>query len=229
MYQQIRKLFSRLWSSDTGPYPLLVILLVTAFVLTPFLTERSSEPVILDFALSLILLSGAFSLSSKTPVRLFALVIASLPPILRWMGGLFSGKVFLSTDILISVGALSFFVLLIFSGFVNRGRNQAHRIAGAVTVYLMLGIIWAKLYELVELLSPGAFRTSDGESLNTASLTYFSFVSLATMGYGDITPIHIVARNLAVLEAVTGQLFLVILISRLVSEGSGKSEKDQGK
>jgi hypothetical protein len=55
---------------------------------------------------------------------------------------------------------------------------------------------------------------------------YFSFVTLATLGYGDFTPVNMVARNLAILEAITGQLYLVILIAKLVSEGAAKSGKE---
>jgi hypothetical protein len=228
MRHWIDKILSRLWSLEKGPYALLILLVLTAFVLTPLLSARLVAPIFLDVAFSLILLSGAFNLSSKTSVRLLALVIASLPSAFRWLEGTVFGKAFVATDLLISVAALTFFAVLIFAGFVVKSRISAHRIAGAVTVYLMLGVVWARLYEVVELLSPGAFRTREGEAINPANLTYFSFVTLATTGYGDISPIHIVARNLAVLEAVTGQLFLVILISRLVAEGSGKSEKDQG-
>jgi len=81
------------------------------------------------------------------------------------------------------------------------------------------------LYQVVKLASSGAFRVSAGEAPNGAILVYLSFVTLATLGYGDISPVKFVARDLAVLEAIMGQLYLVILISRLVSEGVEKSEK----
>jgi hypothetical protein len=113
---------------------------------------------------------------------------------------------------------LTIFALLMIQTFLVTGRAWAHRIAAAVAVYLLLGLIWARLYETVELLAPGSFRVAAGEHLSSASLVYFSFVTLATVGYGDLTPIHLIARNLAVLEAITGQLYMVILISRLVSE-----------
>jgi hypothetical protein len=96
-----------------------------------------------------------------------------------------------------------------------------------VAVYLLLGLIWARLYQVVELASCGAFRVPVGESPSGASLAYFSFVTLATLGYGDIALVNIVARDLAVLEAIMGQLYLLILISRLVAEGVEKSEKGQ--
>ena len=79
----------------------------------------------------------------------------------------------------------------------------------------------------MELVAPGAFRVPAGEHLDSANLVYFSFVTLATVGYGDFSPVNVVARNLAVLEAITGQLYMVILISRLVSERWTKPADNQ--
>ncbi|MHC1730319.1 MAG: potassium channel family protein [Syntrophobacteraceae bacterium] len=133
-----------------------------------------------------------------------------------------TGKIIVAVDILVSVGVLSCLALLMARQFLASVRASAHRIAGAVAIYLLLGLIWTRMYQLVELVSPGSFRIHEGETLNAGSLAYFSFVTLATLGYGDIVPTHIVARDLAVLEAIMGQLYMVILISRLVSEGSAK-------
>jgi hypothetical protein len=66
--------------------------------------------------------------------------------------------------------------------FLVRGRETAHRVAGAVAVYLLLGLIWARLYQAVELVSPGAFRVPEGEIASGANLAYFSFVTLETLG-----------------------------------------------
>jgi voltage-gated potassium channel Kch len=64
---------------------------------------------------------------------------------------------------------------------------------------------------------PGAFAAASGALLEHAHYQYFSIVTLTTLGYGDITPVHPFARSLAMLEALTGQLFPAILIARLVS------------
>ncbi len=81
-------------------------------------------------------------------------------------------------------------------------------------MYLLLGFIWAHAYELVALWHPGAFAGAVDGSL---PWTYYSFVTLTTVGYGDITPVHPLARAVAVLEALTGQLYLAIMLARLVS------------
>ncbi len=107
------------------------------------------------------------------------------------------------------------------SVFVN-GPINANRIIGAVSIYLVLGLIWAFLYSILETLQPGSFTmANDGagkglaENLVSHSI-YFSSVTLTTLGYGDIVPISRPARMFATLEATLGQLYIAIVIARLV-------------
>jgi hypothetical protein len=94
-------------------------------------------------------------------------------------------------------------------------RVDAERIHAALSAYLLAGIYCGLLYWVLEQVRPGTF-TAGGE-LSRASAMYFSFVTLATVGYGDIVPRTDLARGVAILEAVGGQLFLAVLVARLVS------------
>ncbi|MFM8331277.1 MAG: potassium channel family protein [Candidatus Methylumidiphilus sp.] len=102
--------------------------------------------------------------------------------------------------------------------------TNANSLIGAVCVYMLLGLIWCLLYTLLlALLPPGAFQ---GLSANTNAtqfdgLLYFSFVTLTTAGYGDILPVHPLARTLAYLEMITGQFYMAILVSGLVAHFMG--------
>jgi hypothetical protein len=102
------------------------------------------------------------------------------------------------------------------------GRVTWHRIEGAVALYLILGLVFAHLYGMLNALVPGAFSNVP-PGLNAHAvfyrgrLLYFSFVTLTSVGYGDIAPLHPIARSLATLEAVIGQLFPATLLARLVS------------
>jgi hypothetical protein len=117
--------------------------------------------------------------------------------------------------------------LAVLGGVIGRaafgpGRVTWHRIQGAVALYLILGLVFAHLYGLVHVLVPEAFANVP-PGLNAHAvfyrghLLYFSFETLTTTGYGDIVPLHPVARGLATLEAVIGQLFPATLLARLVS------------
>ncbi len=102
------------------------------------------------------------------------------------------------------------------------GRVFSHRvvtdrtIAGAVCVYLIAAAAFAQIYTAIDLADPQAFAPG-AEPLGGANLQYFSLVTIATLGYGDITPVSTWARTLATLETVVGQFYLVVIVARLVS------------
>lgn len=105
-------------------------------------------------------------------------------------------------------------------------------ICGGIAVYLLLGICWAILYAIFELLAPGSIREANGfdpDGITSAmDFVYFSFVTLTTLGYGDIVPVGDKARAAAMFEAIAGLLFIAVFIGRLVAltttPPSGKDE-----
>lgn len=101
---------------------------------------------------------------------------------------------------------------------------NAEHVYAALSAYLLAGLYFGLLYWVLEQLRSGAFNASGNFSRMTA--IYFSFVTLATLGYGDITPRTDVARSVAILEGVGGQLFLAVLVARLVSLYSMKTKRE---
>ena len=101
------------------------------------------------------------------------------------------------------------------------GRVNMHRIQGAIAVYLLAGMILSQIYLLIALAHPGAFlllgHPASHEDISS-SLGYFSFVTLTTLGFGDITPAHPLARSFTVLGAIFGTLYPAILIGRLLQQ-----------
>ncbi|MGI9260983.1 MAG: ion channel, partial [Woeseiaceae bacterium] len=94
-----------------------------------------------------------------------------------------------------------------------------NRLVGAVCVYLLLGTIWALAYSLIGSLEPGSFKglsPHDGRGWDSEWL-YFSFVTMTTLGYGDISPVSATARALAYVQAIFGQFYIAILVAGLVS------------
>jgi Ion channel len=111
------------------------------------------------------------------------------------------------------------------------GRVSFHRVQGAVLLYLNFALLFFTIYRLMEVLLPGSFRNlphTGSEYGSGAALLYFSFTTLTTLGYGDITPIHPLARSLANLEAVIGQLYPATLLARLVSLEIAHRRKSDG-
>jgi hypothetical protein len=118
---------------------------------------------------------------------------------------------------LLALGALSWVIArAVFGG----GRITFHRVQGAVVLYLNFALFFFVLYRLVDTVTPNAFSGLPPPGMEGGSgtaLLYFSFTTLTTAGYGDIAPLNPLARNLANLEAVIGQLFPATLLARMVS------------
>lgn len=93
---------------------------------------------------------------------------------------------------------------------------RSSNLHAAAAIYLLLGFAFANAYQLLHLLHPGAFHFPEGTGIGEDVFLYFSFITLATVGYGDVTPVSGMARMLAVTEAVAGQVYLVVSVSRLV-------------
>lgn len=121
-----------------------------------------------------------------------------------------------------------FLIIMIVRDLFSGTRVRLNKIFGAIVAYLLLGIFWSFLYTTLELVEPGAIVRGDGTAIiSYAEASYFSFVSLCTVGYGDIVPRSHLAMVLSNLESVAGQLYLAILVARLVSlYTSPKREQD---
>jgi hypothetical protein len=127
----------------------------------------------------------------------------------------------LSANALFLAIAIAVLIMKIFA----ETKITAETIKGGISVYFLIGFLWAYLYSLLLLLDPKALSFAK-ESFAYASLTYFSFTTLTTLGYGDITPVNWMARNLTILESTLGQIYLTVLIARLVGLHIAGNQKE---
>ena len=118
---------------------------------------------------------------------------------------------------MLGVAVLSLTVVLIIFHVLRAERITSQKIYGALSAYLLIGFVWALLFMILEFLIPGSFRMGQQKDLLTSQMFYYSFVTLTTLGYGDVVPILPAARSMAALEALTGQLYLVVVVARLVA------------
>jgi hypothetical protein len=111
-----------------------------------------------------------------------------------------------------------------------RGRIDANKLVGSICIYLLLGIIWSLFYIFIAYFSSDAFTglaiATENNTPWELELIYYSFVTLTTLGYGDINPVSGYARSLAYLEAVCGQLYIAILVASLVSSLISDKQKE---
>jgi hypothetical protein len=207
---------SRFWATDRGLSILLALLILIVFVLPPIVPVGPLGRLLGDVFFSLMLIAGAGVVSERRWVLVVLLVVVVAALLFRWGNWLAPSLDLVMWRGLSSLATVGLLSLVVLAQVIRRGPVTRQRIEGAVAVYLLLGLTWANAYELVALRYPNAFAGAS-DVFTTQTWIYYSFVTLTTMGYGDIMPVHSLARSLAVMEALTGQLYPAILLARLVS------------
>jgi voltage-gated potassium channel len=194
----------------------LCLSIILMMVLRPLLGGFIRMGILTDILFAAILISGLWAVSRGRAVFIAALLAAIPALVLGWVGR-FAGVALL--------GALDRVFLIIFMGitlvalvsYIARAKEvTAEIIMGAASSYFLIGLVWAFTFSLIERFAPGSFRFPETSMDVESQFIYFSFVTLTTVGYGDITPVSMIARYYSVLEAVTGQLYLAVLVSGLV-------------
>jgi hypothetical protein len=209
------------WSTESGLTGLLIFTLGYLIVLN-CLSEFGFGRLLARLLFSLIIVAGVLTTFRQRWLHGFAIVLAVASLGLNWVVEIRPGSTLTTLNAGLSLIYLGFLLAIVILQVFGEGPVTGHRIRGAIVIYLLLGAIWALLYQVVALTIPHAFRLSesmaggDPDALQRL-MTYYSFITLTTTGYGDITPVHPVARTLSMLEALVGQLYPAITLARLVS------------
>lgn len=199
----------------------LLIFLLLIFVASPFVVPYYYGPIILNIIAAVVLLSATYAVSRRRSFFIFALSVSILSIALTfWLAAAPSfWLVIISHSTLVIL--ITFFAVAVLSYVMGSGKVTWDKIYGAVCAYLLFGYAWTFAYSVIEAAQPGSFVSLTSPAPNDVvsrvmELRYFSFVTLATVGYGDIVPHRPAARTLALLEAILGQFYLVALVGRLV-------------
>jgi Ion channel len=174
---------------------------------------------VLGFVSALAMIGGVF-LMSGSPIVLVTMVAALIMATSAAVSRVSAPSIL---DIYLLSGALltmgSMLVWVVARAVFSPGRVTYHRIIGAILVYLSVALTFVALYSIVGLLVPDAFSGMSFEDSPAlaSKVIYFSFVTLTSTGYGDVFPVHPVARSLCNLETIIGQLYPATLLARLVS------------
>jgi len=195
-------------------YALLFYSLLLTIAASPLVASVELGTDLIDWFLAVNLLAAVIPIAGRNERRLLPIiVIAAL--ILRIATGWLNQATLAAASLMIwTVVALVAASEALSFAFRARSIEREH-VYAALSAYLLAGVFFGSFYWVLEEIHPGSF-TASGE-LSPSSAIYFSFVTLATLGYGDIVPRTGAARGLAIVEGVGGQLFLAVLIARLVS------------
>ncbi len=205
--------------SDPLLTTLTVLLILMMFVFAPLQAVGIKLFQALSFASALGLIAGIFLLSGSPTIAvalLAAFAMAGLAALSRLSApSVLDVYLFAGALLILGVAMASVVARTVFAA----GRVNYHRIIGAILVYLSIAVTFTALFTIVGLLVPNAFSGmsfKDDPSL-ASNVIYFSFVTLTSTGYGDVFPVHPVARSLCNLETIIGQLYPATLLARLVS------------
>jgi hypothetical protein len=198
-----------------GRFLFLFISMVLMFVFRPFLTERVALGYLMDIFLFLIFLSAVYAIRQKKSIFILALVLVVLTEILQLLSNIKDSPSLDTLSNILGGLLLAYTATIILFHLFRENRITGDMIMGAICAYFLMGLVWAFVYSTLEFFQPGSFQMPQG-AVNQTTFTYYSYVTLTTLGYGEITPISAPARSFAILEAMMGQLYLAVLIARLV-------------
>jgi voltage-gated potassium channel Kch len=215
---------SGFWSEERNLSVLLGILIFDYFVLPSLgsvIRERLVVVFLQDLAFSLLLLTGVVSLTRYKFIQtIFALIVVIIIAV-RWGRLLFGWTWLAGWEIFLSCVSSVAFGVVVLGHVYREGPMTSHRIQGAVAAYLLFAMAFSLAHFLVEYINPGSFQFQSGplrlDEQSWKIFYYYSITTLTTLGYGDITPVHPIARNLAMVESLVGQLYPAILLARLVT------------
>ena len=210
---------------------ILLICLLTIILFFPALSVH--RKLIRNLIFTAIIVSGCFSLGFRPKTRRILIASGAVPVFLTWLSH------FIINDLIRLAFFLSFFSFNVFiTVFMIRHIVRSKQVTGTIIVnsincYLLIGILGAVLLAMIGILEKFFFQSgiaainfAGGTAEGFHDYLYFSFVTLSTLGYGDITPVSSIAKSITLIIAVAGQLYLAILVAGLVGKYLSRSEKD---
>ncbi len=206
---------------DRYSFQHLLVWLLLYTVATPFLRSMPHASIISSVSISLVLFVAVYAINRQSRIFRYLMAMMVLTLILFWMSVFNLVSFTTMASRLIMTAYLSLLVYAFMKYVFSARKVDSRLISAALCLYLLLGTLWGTIYNILELVSPGSFK---GDLLSIPShvvdplhyFEYFSFVTLTTLGYGDILPRTPGAAALCQAEAVVGQFYMAVLVARLV-------------
>ena len=196
---------------------ILLILILFMLVLTPFLDEFVQTRILMDVFLTAIFIFIIYSIRLKRSQTIIASILVLPLIVATWSAYFVEIKTLSLLTRIFGVLFFAYAAINILRIVANSEEVTSETILAAIVAYLLIALMWAFLYMIMDLVSPGSFSfPKTGFRGETMRFEYLSFVTITTLGYGDITPVTDKASALVIIEAVVGQIYLVVLVAWLV-------------
>jgi hypothetical protein len=200
--------------------------LLVLFLVIPFVQTLPHRQTIETLLVTGVMISAVLAVGGRRRTLVIALVLATPALAARWINHARAGTVSPTVFLVCGVVFFIFVIAHLFHFILHAPRVDANVLCAGISGYLMMGLLWMLAYLLVAYLSPTAFSVSAGPETGRAfdgfTAFYFSFITLCTVGYGDVVPVSEVARMLAVMESIAGLFYMAVMISRLVAVYSSR-------
>lgn len=225
------RFLNHFWTKESGLSGMLVLLFAMHFFIIPLFESYESFMIIINAFWMLFLVAGIISLTKSRKHTLLLSIIPLLFVLFNWIA-IYNNTPFVQwTDIILTVVTFGLLIVLVLAKVFEPGPVTEYRVIGSIVVYMLLANLWAVIYLFIYQQIPGAFQITlppfEGNTLE-ANFMYFSYITITTTGFGEIVPLYPFARAMVQVEAITGVLYPVILIGRLVSDANeNKSKKKQ--
>jgi hypothetical protein len=197
-------------------FAILFVSLLALILVTPLVQGFVGIHIVWNIFLTAILLSGVHAVSGKKRNVYIASLLALPMLVSVWSGYFVESNSVVVVGTVCGVVFFAYMIVNILLFIYKQDEVSRDLIAGAAVVYLLMAMMWTFIYRVVEIAHPGSFTISATDIHERLRLTYFSLVTITTLGYGDIVPTTGLASSLATLEAVVGQLYLVTTVAWLV-------------
>jgi len=203
---------------------LLLLAIMLLLVVEPFFSAGASGRAVLEIIVSIILFTAIWAVS-RHPGVLAAAVLLAVPAFaVRFGAYLLESHRLATLWPIFGIVLFAFTAVVLLRQVLLETAVTLETIAGSVSVYLLLAVVWALIYTLIETTRPGSFQVGgrvldlppDVSGGHVPEFLYFSLVTISTVGYGDIVAMTPPARMIAALEGVIGQLYLAVLVARLI-------------
>ena len=199
---------------------MLILLCISNFVITPFFTRQQSLHFLVRIIWFLLLIAGITALSrNRSRMRVFS-IIPILLVVLVFIRFFWDNQILDYFEFIIDLATFSLLIGMVLIKVFESGPVTIHRVVGAVVVYMLIGDVWAIMFQFINVHLPGSFQVPDSftnTGISTSTFLYFSYTTLSTTGYGEIVPLHALPRTLVTIEQLIGVLYPVVLLGRLVS------------
>ncbi|HTR00098.1 MAG TPA: potassium channel family protein [Candidatus Acidoferrum sp.] len=209
-------MITQTWQSQANLSFFLGLLVISIFVLPAISAKPATIRLVSDIVGSIMVMAGVAIGWGRRPLLIAGLAVGVPTLLVRWLEYLVPGRINPVWDEAWTIATVLVIGYILLAQVFRDGPINFVRVQGAVAAYLLLGVAYAHAYQISEYLNSASVTSTEGPLNSLADWLYYSFATLSTLGYGDIIPTSKVSRLLAIGEAISGQLFLAILIARLV-------------